>query len=56
MNFNKSRVFGIGVDFEEVCEWDGPLGCAPSSLPFTYLGVPVGENMNRKKSLEADCR
>ncbi|KAL4578043.1 hypothetical protein LXL04_014158 [Taraxacum kok-saghyz] len=35
VNFNKSRAT--------------PLGCEPSSLPFTYLGVPVGANMNLKK-------
>lgn len=27
-----------------------PLGCEPSALPFTYLGVPVGDNMNRKNA------
>lgn len=26
------------------------MGCAPSSIPFTYLGVPIGENMIRKKA------
>lgn len=50
VNFNKSKVFGVGVVHAEVCSWADPLGCAPSSLPFTYLGVPIGENMNRKKA------
>ncbi|KAI3517218.1 hypothetical protein L1887_16430 [Cichorium endivia] len=49
VNFNKSRVFGIGVDSQEVSRWASPLGCEPASLPFTYLGVPVGANMNLKK-------
>lgn len=34
--------FGIGVKAV-------PLGCEPSSLPFTYLGVSVGANMKLKK-------
>ncbi|XP_023744406.1 uncharacterized protein LOC111892585 [Lactuca sativa] len=50
VNSNKSRVFGVRVEFEEVCSRVGPLGCALSSLPFTYLGVLVGENMNKKKA------
>nr|KAJ0190387.1 hypothetical protein LSAT_V11C800419560 [Lactuca sativa] len=48
VNFTKSKVFDIGALHSEVCSWAAPLGCAPSSLPFTYLGVPIGENMNRK--------
>lgn len=49
VNFNKSRVFGIGVDEQEVLRGAAPLGCKPDSLPFTYLGVPVGANMKFKK-------
>ena len=49
VNFNKSRVFGISVDTQEVTNWARPLGCEPSSLPFTYLGFPVGANMKLKK-------
>nr|KAJ0197982.1 hypothetical protein LSAT_V11C700375200 [Lactuca sativa] len=48
--FDGSRVFGIGVSPSEVLNWSAPLGCEPSSLPFTYLGIPVGENMNRKNA------
>ena len=50
VNFHKSRVFGIGTSLLETSNWARPLGCDPSSLPFTYLGVPVGANMNLKKN------
>ncbi|KAL7611218.1 hypothetical protein Lser_V15G10494 [Lactuca serriola] len=50
VNFNKSKVFGVGVSIQETTRWALPLGCEPSSLPFNYLGVPVGANMNLKKN------
>ncbi|CAI9266205.1 unnamed protein product [Lactuca saligna] len=50
VNYRKSKVFGIGVNSQEVENWALPLGCEPSTLPFTFLGIPVGENMNRKSS------
>ena len=50
VNFQKSRVFGIGASESETRRWALPLGCEPASLPFTYLGVPVGSNMNLKKN------
>lgn len=49
VNFNKSRVFGIEVDMSDVTRWVAPLGCQLASLPFTYLGVPMGANMKLKK-------
>lgn len=50
VNFDKSKVFGIGADMHEVSRWATTLGCKPSSLPFTYLGVPVGANMKLIKN------
>ncbi|KAL4592366.1 hypothetical protein LXL04_005358 [Taraxacum kok-saghyz] len=50
VSFNKSRVFGIGSSMAESTNWARPLGCEPSSLPFTYLGVSAGANMNLKKN------
>ncbi|XP_023766085.2 uncharacterized protein LOC111914622 [Lactuca sativa] len=50
VNFTKSKVYGVGVSNSEVSNWVAPLGCEPSSIPFTYVGVPVGENMNRKRA------
>nr|KAJ0203968.1 hypothetical protein LSAT_V11C500292530 [Lactuca sativa] len=40
VNFKKSRVLGIGVEHQEVTSLAEPLGCEPSRLPFSYLGVP----------------
>lgn len=49
VNFHKSTVFGIGASSSKVNTWSLLLGCMPGSFPFTYLGVPVGANMNLKK-------
>ncbi|XP_023743189.1 uncharacterized protein LOC111891376 [Lactuca sativa] len=46
VNFHKSKVFGIGVDPTETSNWANLLGCVSGDLPFDYLGVPVGANMN----------
>lgn len=50
VNFTKSKVYGIGVPSHDVVNWATPLSCEPAVLPFTYLGIPVGSNMNRKTS------
>ncbi|GJV55435.1 RNA-directed DNA polymerase, eukaryota, reverse transcriptase zinc-binding domain protein [Tanacetum coccineum] len=47
VNLNKSTLFGIGVEMEEVEEWATSLRCRPGALPFYYLGLPVGHNMGR---------
>lgn len=48
VNFSKSKVFGVGTSPIEVSHCSAPLGCEPSSLPFTYIGIPMGDNMNLK--------
>ncbi|KAI3751226.1 hypothetical protein L2E82_22274 [Cichorium intybus] len=50
VNFHKSRVFGIGAPESETSNWASILGCDVGSFPFTYLGVPVGANMNLTKN------
>ncbi|GKC06435.1 hypothetical protein Tco_0998045 [Tanacetum coccineum] len=47
ININKSNVYGIGVSNEEVEDMARLTGCRPGSLPFTYLGLPIGSNMSR---------
>ena len=47
INLSKSKLFGIGVGIEEVQRWAHDLGCGWGTLPFTYLGLSVGTNMNR---------
>nr|KAJ0194161.1 hypothetical protein LSAT_V11C800395240 [Lactuca sativa] len=49
VNFFKSKVFVIGALNAETSNWANILGCVASSLPFTYLEVPVGANMNLEK-------
>ncbi|KAJ9547116.1 hypothetical protein OSB04_019659 [Centaurea solstitialis] len=46
VNFSKSKVFGIGVHDEDVQKLSTFLRCDRSKLPFTYLGITVGANMN----------
>nr|GEV00450.1 reverse transcriptase domain, reverse transcriptase zinc-binding domain protein [Tanacetum cinerariifolium] len=47
ININKSNVFRIGVSSEEIEDMARLTGCLPGSVPFTYLGLPIGSNMNR---------
>jgi len=47
MSFLKSGLIGVNVsrDFTEMaCNF---LGCRESSLPFKYLGLPIGANHRR---------
>lgn len=50
VNFSKSKFFGIGVNNVEVERFASILRCQPSSLPCTYLGLPIGANMNNVKN------
>ncbi|KAI3742186.1 hypothetical protein L1987_59866 [Smallanthus sonchifolius] len=47
INIEKSILFGIGVGGEEVGDMAREVGCNSDSLPFKYLGLKVGANMNR---------
>nr|KAJ0216412.1 hypothetical protein LSAT_V11C300109150 [Lactuca sativa] len=50
VNFHKSRVFGIGATLQETSNWASLLGCKVEVLPFDYLRVLVGANMNLIKN------
>ena len=50
VNFHKSKVFGIGVSGTKIDNYARILGCEKGSLPFLYLGVPVGANMSLKRN------
>ncbi|KAL4558591.1 hypothetical protein LXL04_036792 [Taraxacum kok-saghyz] len=50
VNYHKTKVYGIGVSANEIINCSRTLGCDSAVLPFTYLGVPVGANMTRKKN------
>ena len=47
INLHKSVLFGVGVDNEEIKFKADSLGCKPGAIPFVYLGIKVGANMNR---------
>ncbi|KAJ0855327.1 putative RNA-directed DNA polymerase [Helianthus annuus] len=47
INLGKSKLFGIGVDHGEVEALADVVGCKQHVLPFKYLGLMVGANMNR---------
>lgn len=50
VNFHKSKVFGIGTSTTETVNWANLLGYVVVALPFDYLGVPVGANINLIKN------
>ncbi|GJR38484.1 RNA-directed DNA polymerase, eukaryota, reverse transcriptase zinc-binding domain protein [Tanacetum coccineum] len=47
INVDKSNVLGVGVSDVETSLMARFIGCGVLKLPFKYLGVPVGCNMNR---------
>nr|GEX39836.1 reverse transcriptase domain, reverse transcriptase zinc-binding domain protein [Tanacetum cinerariifolium]GEY24961.1 reverse transcriptase domain, reverse transcriptase zinc-binding domain protein [Tanacetum cinerariifolium] len=47
INLLKSRLFGIDVSEEEVVNIARVGYCFNDSLPFSYLGLPIGRNLNR---------
>ncbi|GJZ65953.1 hypothetical protein Tco_0622649 [Tanacetum coccineum] len=50
VNIDKSRVMGVGVPTSEVISMASSIGCTHDSLPFCYLGLPVGKWMNLSAS------
>ncbi|GJU54017.1 putative RNA-directed DNA polymerase [Tanacetum coccineum] len=47
INLSKSRLFGIGIPIDDVASVARAVNCSHDSLPFTYLGLPVGKSMKR---------
>ncbi|KAJ0877963.1 putative RNA-directed DNA polymerase [Helianthus annuus] len=47
INLDKSSLFGMGVNAEEIGGLASSIGCNAGSFPFSYLGIKVGANMNR---------
>ena len=41
------RCCRVGVAEDEIQTWAQSLGCGSGTLPFIYLGLPVGANMTR---------
>ncbi|GKD33803.1 hypothetical protein Tco_1249312 [Tanacetum coccineum] len=46
INIHKSNIFGIGIPNGDVVDMARRTGCASGNFPFTYLGLPIGSNMN----------
>ncbi|GKC03687.1 reverse transcriptase domain, reverse transcriptase zinc-binding domain protein [Tanacetum coccineum] len=51
VNYNKSKLYGIGVNEVELLDMAGWMGCGVGEFPFTYLGLPIGEKMRRINAL-----
>nr|GEX79581.1 reverse transcriptase domain, reverse transcriptase zinc-binding domain protein [Tanacetum cinerariifolium] len=45
VNYNKSKLYGIGVSEGELTYMINWMGCGVGEFPFTYMGLPIGENM-----------
>ncbi|XP_021974560.1 uncharacterized mitochondrial protein AtMg01250-like [Helianthus annuus] len=46
INLCKSKLYGLGMDMDEVKNKAMVVGCKAESTPFKYLGLMVGANMN----------
>ncbi|GKA40871.1 transposon TX1 [Tanacetum coccineum] len=47
VNYNKSKLYGVGVKEWEMRDMARWMRCGVEEFPFTYLGLPIGENMRR---------
>ncbi|GJR45822.1 putative RNA-directed DNA polymerase, eukaryota, reverse transcriptase zinc-binding domain protein [Tanacetum coccineum] len=50
INIHKSNIYGFGVSNHEASSITSRTGCAAGFFPFTYLGLPIGSNMNLTSS------
>jgi hypothetical protein len=51
VNFHKSSIVPINVPEETMTELAGAFGCQIGTLPFTYLGLPLGNARPQIKDL-----
>ncbi|GKB99576.1 reverse transcriptase domain, reverse transcriptase zinc-binding domain protein [Tanacetum coccineum] len=47
VNYNKSKLYGVGLNDREIGEMARWIRCGVGEFPFTYLGLPIGENMRQ---------
>ncbi|GJZ47895.1 putative RNA-directed DNA polymerase, eukaryota, reverse transcriptase zinc-binding domain protein [Tanacetum coccineum] len=47
VNYNKSKLYGVGVSDSELRDMARWMRCSVGDFPFTYLGLPIGDNMRR---------
>ncbi|GKB31200.1 hypothetical protein Tco_0870601, partial [Tanacetum coccineum] len=48
----KSNVYGIGVSPDDIEQMAQATDCSAGTMPFTYLGLPIGVNMNSLNSCQ----
>ena len=51
VNFHKSCMLPINVSDEEIAQLAQSFGCAVGTMPFTYLGLPLGTTRPRIQDL-----
>ncbi|KAJ0482676.1 hypothetical protein HanIR_Chr13g0656551 [Helianthus annuus] len=49
VNLNKSSLYGVGVEEEEIENMTNRLKCRKGSMSFGFLGLTIGANMKRIK-------
>ncbi|XP_071695543.1 uncharacterized mitochondrial protein AtMg01250-like [Rutidosis leptorrhynchoides] len=47
VNFQKSCVYGAGVNHSDLNSFATLMGFQVGKFPFTYLGLPIGSNMKK---------
>ncbi|GJY61339.1 hypothetical protein Tco_0461996 [Tanacetum coccineum] len=47
VNYNKSKLYGVGVSDSELRDMARWMRCSVGDFPFTYLGLLIGDNMRR---------
>ncbi|GKF93342.1 hypothetical protein Tco_0280061, partial [Tanacetum coccineum] len=47
VNYNKSKLYGVGVNDAQLRDMARWMRCGVGDFPFTYLGLPIGDNMRR---------
>ncbi|KAJ0610677.1 putative RNA-directed DNA polymerase [Helianthus annuus] len=47
VNLSKSSLMGVGVEHHEVENMATVIWCKTGSIPFKFLGLPIGDNMKR---------
>ncbi|GJR02218.1 reverse transcriptase domain, reverse transcriptase zinc-binding domain protein [Tanacetum coccineum] len=47
VNYNKSKLYGVGVNEEELRDMARWMRCGVGEFLFTYLGLSIGDNMRR---------
>ncbi|XP_071713248.1 uncharacterized protein [Rutidosis leptorrhynchoides] len=52
VNFQKSFLYGVGVGIDELNHVAKRIGCQVGKFPFTYLGIPIGAKMNKRKECD----